>query len=256
MYRVEALLLLCFCVMRRIFLSDAHLTGLSDPNQAFLVGFLDQCEAAEIYFLGDMFHFWWGRKGFRDPDYAPFLDAIERLRARGIIVRWVRGNHDFHLGPVIEEDLGVEVADSFELEVDGARILLVHGDEADRKLGYRLTRGLVRSRLFAGWMWLLGPRLAKKFGTALAGASRHDTSGQDGVLQAQAQWAEERFLEGVDVVVLGHTHAPGIQDLNGGTLVNLGDFSCSHTFLEIDQELALSKWESGQRHTVEQKSVL
>jgi len=242
--------------MKRLFISDAHLTGLDDPNQALLVDLLQKTEAGEVYFLGDIFHFWWGRAGYRDPDFEPLLLAIEDLKARGVGRFWVRGNHDFHLGPVLEKDLGVIAADRFELTLNGARVLLVHGDEADRKLGYRVTRGILRGRLFAGLMKLLGPKGSKRLGLALAGASRHDSMGQSALLEAQRSWAVERCAEGVDLVILGHSHAPGIQGLDQGKLVNLGDFSEAHTFLEMEADLRLCRWSSGHGHTVEQQSIL
>jgi UDP-2,3-diacylglucosamine hydrolase len=256
MYRLEGLGCYALAPMKRLFISDAHLTGLEDPNQALLVELLDQTDAEEVYFLGDIFHFWWGRKDFRDPEFEPLLQAIAGLKKRGIGRFWVRGNHDFHLGPVLEEDLGVVAADRFDLQVHGAQVLLVHGDEADTSLGYRLTRSLLRGRPFAGLMRLLGPTGAKRLGRALAGASRHETGPKIALLEAQRDWASARCKEGADVVVLGHSHAAGIQSVEGGKLVNLGDFAQAHTFLEMDEGLRLCRWDSGHGHTVEEEGFL
>ena len=242
--------------MKRILLSDAHLTGRDDPNQALLAAFLEQVEADEVYFLGDMFHFWWGHEGYRDPDYGLFFEAIEALINRDCKVFWVRGNHDFHLGPVIEKELGVVVGDAFEVEFQSQRGLLVHGDEADRTLGYRAVRAVVRGRAFAGLMNALGPRRSRRVGLALAGASRHEMTPNAPLLKAQANWAEERFEEGHRFVVLGHSHCPGIHRLNGGTLVNLGDFADAHSYLELDESLRLCRWKSGESHTIQEERVL
>ena len=48
--------------------------------------------------------------------------------------------------------------------------LLVHGDEADRRRGYRLTRRLVRGRPFAALIDALGPIRGQRALDALAGA--------------------------------------------------------------------------------------
>jgi UDP-2,3-diacylglucosamine hydrolase len=242
--------------MKRLFISDAHLTGLQDPNQALLVDLLMKTNADEVYFLGDVFHFWWGQPGFRDPEFEPFLSAIESLRERLVPCFWVRGNHDFHLGPVLEEDLGVVVADRFRLTIAGAEVLLVHGDEADRSFGYRLTKAVLRGRLFAWLMNRLSPGGIKTLGRRMAGTSRDHMGSNAGLILAQKEWAEKQHQDGVDVVVLGHSHAPGISQLASGILVNLGDFVQAHTYLEIDSELRLCHWRLGHGDTIEKQSIL
>ena len=242
--------------MKRILLSDAHLIGLDDPNLFILSDFLNQLEADEVYFLGDMFHFFWGFEGYRDPNFEPLWDALEGLKTRNCRLHWVRGNHDFHLGGFVEKSLGVAVQDSFSLDFGGHSVLLVHGDEADDSRGYRLLRRLVRGGAFARVMNGLGPRGSRWVGLQLAGRFHHDEAPNTPLLRAQAQWAEERFREGLHLVVLGHSHAPGVHRLNGGTLVNLGDFSVAHTYLELNETLKLSSWKSGQCHTIQEQRVL
>lgn len=242
--------------MKRLLISDAHLSGLADPNQAKLVDLLSRTDAQEVYFLGDVFHFWWGRADYWDPEFEPFLQAIAELRKREVRCFWVRGNHDFHLGPVLEHDLGVVIADRFELKVNGATILLVHGDEADASVGYRLTRWFLRSRGFAWLMNRLSPERVKRIGQSLAGSSREHMGSNTALVKAQEAWAEVQCRSGVDLVVLGHSHAPGITTLSNGKLVNLGDFVRAHTYLEIDSGLRLLRWQSGHGHTVEQQNIL
>jgi UDP-2,3-diacylglucosamine pyrophosphatase LpxH len=243
--------------MKRILLSDAHLTGLDDPNQGILVDFLRQVDADEIYFLGDIFHFWWGRRGHRDSNYEPFLSVLEELSRAGKSLFWVRGNHDFRLGPLIEEEIGVTVSDAISVHFLGRSTLLVHGDEADRSFGYRLTKKVLRGPAFAGLMSVLGPRYGDRFGRALAGASRHGSGGDTALLSAQSRWAEEQFAQGVELVVLGHSHAPGIHKLPGGMLINLGDFADAYSFLEIEESLALRTWNAalGECHTIQEERV-
>ena len=242
--------------MKRILLSDAHLLGLEDPNLAILCGFLNQLEADELYFLGDMFHFFWGFDDHRDSNYEPLWKALEGLSARGCRLHWVRGNHDFHLGGFVEESLGVLVEDSFTVDFGGHSAFFVHGDEADKSRGYRLLRAVVRGRAFARVMNSLGPRGSRWLGLRLAGSALHEHPPNAALLRAQAHWAEECFSKGQQLVVLGHSHVPGIHRLNGGTLVNLGDFSVAHTYLELGDSMRLCAWKSGQCHTIQEERVL
>lgn len=242
--------------MKRILLSDAHLTGLDDPNLSTLAEFLGQLRADEVYFLGDMFHFFWGFDGYRDPNFEPLWKALEDLKARGSRLYWVRGNHDFHLGGYVEDSLGVEARDDFTVEFLGHSALFVHGDEADVSRGYRLLHRVVRGRAFAGLMNVLGPRGSRWLGLRLAGKTHHTHAPNAPLLRAQAQWSEERFREGHRLVVLGHSHVPGVHRLNGGVLVNLGDFSDAHTYLELGDSLKLCAWRSGECHPIQEECVL
>ncbi len=219
-------------------LSDAHLTGLGDPVQERVTTWLDGLEAEHCYVLGDLFHFWWGFEDAVLEEYRPVLSALQRLRDRGIGLTCVRGNHDFCLGPFFTEVLGATVADSVQVELGGLRYLLVHGDQPDRTLGYRLTRRVLRGRAFDRLMKGLGPGGARWLGHRLAGTSRRIGGGSGPLLEAQQAWAAEQLAGDVDVVVLGHSHVLGSWDLDGGRLINLGDFARDGAWLAVTEEAA------------------
>ena len=162
-------------------------------------------------------------------------------------IDWIRGNHDFALGPFLEKDLGVSVHTQLQVDLGGKRYLLAHGDEADRTLGYRATRTVLRSQLFGAFMRALGPARARSLGETLAEAS-HDQYGPiDSLLEAQATWAKPYLAADVDVVVVGHSHTPGIQMLAGGKLITLGDFMVHHTWLAVDGEPELREFNPSRR---------
>ena len=215
-------------------LADAHLKGLHDPNQHRLVDWLDELQVDRLFLLGDLFHFWWGYADVVYGDFVPVLAALERTRRRGIPIDWIRGNHDFALGPFVENDLGIAAHDSLRVELGGKRYLLAHGDQADNSVRYRMTRALLRSRLFGSFMGALGPSRARSVGETLAGASHEKQGPVDRLLETQERWAASHLAAEVDVVVVGHSHSPGIRPLPGGTLVTLGDFLAHHTWLQVD----------------------
>ncbi len=220
-------------------LSDAHLSGLDDPNQHHLVKWLDEIEAPRLFLLGDIFGFWWGFPEVVYGDFVPVLAALERLTRSGVQVDWIRGNHDFAMGTFVEDRLGIGVHDQLDVCLGGKRYLLDHGDRADRRLGYRISRGLLRSGAFAGTMRLLGPGYARKLGLALSGASHTNRRPPEPLLVDQERWALDRLRLGFDVVVLGHSHQPSLQATDDGVLVNLGDFVSHHSWLEVGETLTL-----------------
>ncbi|MCB9777490.1 MAG: UDP-2,3-diacylglucosamine diphosphatase [Alphaproteobacteria bacterium] len=227
--------------MTTAFLSDAHVVGGQDPVQRRVVRFLDTVEADELVVLGDLFHHWWGFAQWTqvadiDATVRPTCAALERLVGRGVHVVYVRGNHDFALGPFFTETLAVEVAGWHVRTVHGAQVVVAHGDECDGSLGYAITRRVLRGSLFAAMIESLGPVRAQRLLSRLAGSSR-DHGGPPGPLLARQQaWATARAAEGADAVVVGHTHCPQDLRLAGGRYLNLGDFGRDRTWLLWDEE--------------------
>lgn len=233
----------CVCV-RAAIVSDVHIGRLNDAHQHHFVRWLDALDAEQLILLGDVFHWWWGVEGLVLAEFVPVLAALERVRRRGIPICYVPGNHDFALGPFFKESLGVTVSPRVEASWGGRRFLLVHGDEPDTSLGYRFTRRALRGRPFAALMRLAGPRRAQAIGERLAGGSRAmgGDSPNPRLLKAQEDWAQARIDEGFDVVVMGHSHAPGVHALRAGTLVNLGDFVHHFTWLAVREDFELCRF--------------
>ncbi|MCB9758638.1 MAG: UDP-2,3-diacylglucosamine diphosphatase [Alphaproteobacteria bacterium] len=226
-------------------ISDVHLLGLDDPAQSDLVSLLDSLRCPTVVLLGDLFHFWWGFEGVVYADYVPVLAALHRLRQRGSELVFVPGNHDFAVGPFLREALGARVTATLRLTLAGRRYLMVHGDEADSRPGYRIARRVLRGRPFAALMRALGPQGARRLGLSLAGASgmAHGDGPDPALVDAQRRWAQARISAGeADVVVMGHSHAPEVRDLEGGLYVNTGDFAAQRTWLAIGDVPALRRW--------------
>lgn len=225
--------------MRVAFLSDVHLTGdASDPVdralQGRLVAWLDAVNTDQLIILGDLFHHWWGWPGVVPAGLVPTCAALLRLRDRGIPLTVVPGNHDFALGPFFSEVLGAELRGPHRIEVDGQRIMLAHGDEADTSPGYRLTRALLRGRSFAALARVLGPVRTDRLLARLAGSSRHQPAAPGPLRAAQNQLAQRWLDEGCDLVIMGHLHHPAVVPLRGGTVVHLGGWGVDHTWCLLD----------------------
>jgi len=210
--------------MRALALSDAHITGApDDPAQAALVALLGRVELDALYLLGDLFHAGWAWPGGLRPGYAPTLRALDRLISRGVRVVFVPGNHDFGVVPALRAQ-GVEVQPALHLQVGGRRLLLAHGDEADRSPGYRLLSAALRGSAFGALMQVVGPARGDALLDRLAGASQAHPAVPSRLIAAQAAWAQAQIDGGVDLVALGHSHHIERRALRGGHLLCLGDW--------------------------------
>jgi UDP-2,3-diacylglucosamine hydrolase len=213
--------------MRVALLSDAHLAGPDDPNQARLLAFLDGLAVDRLCLLGDIFQHWWHFAGAPFAAYRPVVDALRRFP-----LTFVPGNHDFHAPAFFRDRLGATVATVVEEEWDGLPVHLAHGDEVDRSVGYRTLSTVLRGRPFAALVDGLGPDRAWRFLGRIAG---HPAGSPDPALCA-AQQARARAIlaRRGGLVAFGHTHAPGLHALREGVYVNLGDWVRHHTWLLVE----------------------
>ena len=235
--------------MRRLFLSDVHLTPRDPDRTGRWVRFLER-EAPrtdELYILGDLFDYWIGPKHLDLPDYREALKALGEAVRGGTRVVFLCGNRDFYMRGFAEAT-GIEVVPErtrLLLTVDGRRVCLAHGDflEGRRDLGFLVQR-LIRSRAVE-WVWTRLPaavaRLGARFyrwvserkkGKALRRHRKHVA--EYGLAPRQVA---EVFREGAEVLVCGHVHraqeivkpVPGHE----GVLYTLGDWSEGESYLEV-----------------------
>lgn len=218
--------------MRVALISDVHLEGgPDDPVQPAFVAWLDALDVDALYLLGDVFHAWWGYADVIDARLVPTCAALERVRARGIALHVVPGNHDFALGPYFRDVLTAQIHGPSVHHFDGVGFFLAHGDEADDSLGYRLTRRLLRGKSFAGLMRMLGPARGWRLVHRLAGSSRHRPADPVALRRRQQDFARPHLHAGAQFAVMGHIHAPGRSE--DGRVIHLGGWGMDRTWCRV-----------------------
>jgi UDP-2,3-diacylglucosamine hydrolase len=193
-----------------IFLSDAHFTAENRQNQDRLIRFLkmERENISTLVLLGDLFEFWFGFEGYVYREYVPILEQLESLSRRGVRIKYVEGNHDFCLGSFFQEELKAEVyAEEMEETLGGKRVYIAHGDRVNpRDYEYRLFRGALKNRVSYAVMGWAGPRLSMKVAEWLSARSRRRNPCRSrGHIPIFRVFATNKFREGIDIVILGHS---------------------------------------------------
>jgi UDP-2,3-diacylglucosamine hydrolase len=223
--------------MRRIFLSDVHLSPREPARTERLIRFLrhEAPHADEIYILGDLFDYWIGPKHLRLPDYREALDALAQA-ARTTKVFFLLGNRDFYMSRGLEEATGVHVVPGrtqHRLAAGAQRVCLCHGDYLEGRTdpGFRIQEW-IRSPGFEKAFILLPALVAKamaEFYRWLSGRKKHRS------IRINEEIVAAEFRSGTDVIVCGHIHEPGrkvIQvDGRQAVLFTLGDWSAAESYL-------------------------
>ena len=116
--------------------------------------------------------------------------------------------------------------DFLDLDYDGRRLHLIHGDglaRADR--GYRLLKRVLRNPLNIWLYRKLTPDWAIPLAKYVSGSSRNYTSKRDRTFaEDYARYARQKLKEGYDIVAIGHLHIPVYSKHEHGVYINTGDF--------------------------------
>jgi len=228
--------------LKIIFVADAHLRGIDDPNQESLSDFLawlatEEKRPDKLVLLGDLFDFWTGGCSVVYDHYRPVLDALSRLKDVGVSIIYLEGNHDFSMGSFFTKDLGAKVfTSSHEIDIEGKRTFLAHGDICDDSTGYRMWRWLIRSFLFKALIYILPDKATWNIAKKLSGNSRRNPIRSRELERRFKNFARKKIAIGFDNVILAHTHIPAVKievaNKKKGTYANPGSFEGSKKYLQ------------------------
>lgn len=152
------------------FVSDIHLGNrfLSNPMEAEkkMVCWLDNIkeDAVAVYFLGDVFDYWYEYKYVVPRGHVRFLGKLAELSDHGIEIHLFIGNHDIWMFDYLPEEIGAIIhRQPLTVELLGKNFFLGHGDEVGyRPFKYRFIQSFFRNRfnqfLYAGIhpRWTIG----------------------------------------------------------------------------------------------------
>jgi UDP-2,3-diacylglucosamine hydrolase len=239
------------------FASDVHL-GLPNYEDSLvrekkIVKWLDEIknDAAEIYFLGDVFDFWWDWKYVVPRGFTRFLGKVAEISDSGIPVHFFTGNHDVWHFDYLEQELGAQVyRQPIEREFDGKRFYIGHGDGlGPGDYSFKLLKKAFTSR-FLQWCFA---RLHPNFAIWLAyGWSRSSRKMEKPArfFGLDKEWLivysrEILKQKHFDYFVFGHRHMPMILEIAENTkYVNTGDWLANFTYVEWNgNEMELKRYE-------------
>jgi UDP-2,3-diacylglucosamine hydrolase len=219
---------------RVIVVADAHLGQVPPATEAAFHAFLDRVPQAGDHLLiaGDLFDFWFEYRAVIPRKHFASVAKLQAVRARGIPITFVGGNHDRWGGAFLRQDLGIAFhGGDAELELAGRRAFVAHGDGLTEQhwsgtLMHRVTRHPITIWAFRMLHPTIGFWIADKLSGTLADNTR-DRAVLDRAAAAQKEWARELLARRTDLslVIMAHTHRPVIERLpDGRTYLNPGAF--------------------------------
>ena len=241
-----------------VFVSDAHFTGQEQEGMGMFLQFLEsQVEGlGRLVILGDLFEFLFGFNAparpkdgsippslFPFPEYLPVFEALQRLAHRGIQITYIEGNHDFHLYSFFQDWFKIEVdvyPSGREERLGGRPSFIAHGDLSNPvQWKYRFYRRFVKNPVTYRLIQWIGPRMTRAIAHRMSREShqRYPAAGSQGMPATFRSFAHQKFLEGFDIVILGHSHFPEKveEEMEGRRCfyINAGDWVMHRSYLRF-----------------------
>ena len=229
--------------MRKVyFIADAHL-GVESPEKEAkkvkkLLLFLEEIEAkaSHLCILGDLFDFWFEYRTVIPKDFYPVIMKLYQLVHRGVEISYVCGNHDWWQRDFFRDSIGMNISHgSLEIVLHEKKLFLAHGDGLVHKdFGDRIFNRMLRNRLNVILFSAIHPDLGIRMGKRLSRLSRRNNKSlkEDTLID----FAQKKFQEGFDCVILAHTHSPTLSTFGEKVYLNVGDWMSNFTYAEMDPE--------------------
>lgn len=235
------------------FASDAHLGNryLNDPMGAEkkLVRWLDSIkdDAQAIYFLGDMFDYWYEYKDVVPRGHVRFLGKLAELSDRGIEIHLFIGNHDVWMFDYLPKEVGAHIHQGpLTIDLLGKRFFLAHGDEVGRHtLVFRFLQAMFRNKVCQFFYAGIHPRWTFGFAKSWSLSSRK--SGLEKQISDDEKAAylvdfAKSYLQthpDIDFFIFGHRHILFDQPLANTTsrLLIAGDWMNYFSYIKWDGDL-------------------
>jgi UDP-2,3-diacylglucosamine hydrolase len=246
-----------------VFASDFHLgqRGLttSGEREKALVRWIEDVamEADEVFFLGDIFDFWFEYKSVIPKGYTRFLGALARLADSGIPIHLFVGNHDMWIFEYFTDEFGIPVyREPMVFERQGKKLFIGHGDglgPGDRT--YKILKRIFNNT----WCIRLFHWLHPSIGMAIADAwSKKSRLDHQDILTFHGpereyllQYCEEQLthLSNYDYMIFGHRHLPIDYMLSDShtKYINTGDWLTFQSYAVMENsEISIQFFEQNQ----------
>jgi UDP-2,3-diacylglucosamine hydrolase len=222
------------------FASDFHLgtpdASSSKKREDKIVSWLDEIEkdAAAVFFVGDIFDFWFEYKKVIPKGFLRFFSKITMMRKKGIPLFFFTGNHDLWMQDYFTEELNIPVFHHpQEMIINQKKFLIGHGDglgPGDQK--YKLLKKVFTSKACQWLFKWIHPDIGIAIAQAWSKNSRitNELKKEDEFKGEENEWLYQysKAIENkihFDYYVFGHRHLPLNLPINGSSIYfNLGEW--------------------------------
>ena len=241
---------------RSVFISDTHL-GTRWCKAKFLSSFLSSIQCEQLYLVGDIIDGWKIRKKGKWPQSHNKIIRKLLKMSKKTDIKYITGNHDEFMDEFDQYRFGnIQICrQAFHNSADDRNFLVVHGDEYDIIMKYNAWLAHIGDFAYDLALWM---NSALNIFRSLLGFdywslsmflkhSVKDAVKFIGTYEGHLIKAAEKH--GVDGIICGHIHKPGLRKVGEITYCNTGDWveSCSALVEHFDGSFEVIRWYGEER---------
>ena len=223
------------------FVSDNHFFMDSPPNEQkrrdllFSLFKKIKKDNGSLVIGGDFLDFWFDYGNNQPLGYENIFNELEKLSSSGVEIHYVLGNHDYWDFGYFKKKFNAKIhRGNLDFCINNEKILITHGDGLlNGDSGYRFMRKIIRSNICISLFKILGGnigcRLAKKISNTSKKYNHSEYHNKKNNVKKEAIRTElnkyiiDTWMNNYDVVLVGHYHQTGIDNLNKKKIIYLGD---------------------------------
>ncbi len=246
---------------KHLFLSDFHLgvpdakSSLEREKRICQLLLEKKDELSDIYFVGDVFDFWFEYNHTVPKGFYRLFGTIANLADQGIQLHFFKGNHDMWMRDLFAKEFNAKIySEPIELNLGRKKIMIGHGDglgPGDHKFKF-LKRFFASSLCQFLFKWIhpdLGIGLANYFSYKSRYGQPHEP---EKYLGNDKEWLYIYCNESLktvhfDYFIFGHRHLPIYTNIekSSSIYINLGDWIDYNTYAIFDgNEVSLYQYGS------------
>ncbi len=239
------------------FASDFHLGVPSHQasldREREIVAWLDhiKADARAIYFLGDVFDYWFEYRSVVAKGHVRLLGKIAELSDAGIEIHYFTGNHDMWTFGYLEEELRIKMyKEPVTHTIDGKVFFIGHGDGLgpDDK-GYKLMKWVFSEKFFQWLFARLHPNFSFFLARSFSAKSRKANSYRKDVFLGEDKEFLILFIKDylksnqADYFIFGHRHITLDIPVSGSRYINVGEWINTRSYAVFDgKNLTVEYW--------------
>jgi len=233
-----------------LFLSDFHLgipnESLSRKREKKICSLLDlyKDKVSDIYFVGDIFDFWFEYKTVIPKGFYRLFGKIAELADAGVRFHFFKGNHDMWMSDLFTSEFNAKIySEPIEVNINGKTFFIGHGDglgPGDHK--YKFLKQFFASSFCQFLYRWIHPDIGMKIASYFSHKSRYSQPSEpEKYLGNDREWLYifcQSILKQktIDYFIFGHRHLAIYTSIENTTAqyINLGDWIDFDTYAVFD----------------------
>lgn len=212
-----------------LLVSDTHFSPIKNDYEikTFCEFLIKKNNFDTLFLLGDLFDYYYEYKYYIPKNYFIFFDILSYLSKRVEIHYWP-GNHDYwHIDFLRNFDIEMHFSPKI-MNIFGKKFYIAHGDNLRKNDFFNY---FIKNEITQWFYRKLHPDFAYEIGKFV---SKITSSKKNAIkLNKYIDFAEKKFNEGVDCLIIGHVHTQFLYKKDSKIFVIIGDWKQRRFYCEI-----------------------